>query len=354
MDIFTTRMLNRVVEHLPQPGSFLLDMFFPDFQTEQGSEEIHFDIDKSKPRLAPFVSPLVQGKVVANEGYETKSFRPAYVKDKRRFKPSEPLKRRIGETIGGSDTPMNRREVALNRSLNNQLQNLTRTEEVMAMQALTTGQVVVQGEEYPTTIVDFQRAPELTITLTGENQWGEENVQVLNDLEDWAGLVQDQSGAAVNTVVMESSAWRLFRANPRVEKLLEIRRGTSNTLNVDPIARGTGNDLARYVGTIGDFDIWVYNDVYVDPLTGLDRKLLQPYTVILGSRSMLEGTRCYGMIQDEKANYQATRFFSKSWLEEDPAVRWLLMQSAPLVVPYRPNASFCATVRVPIVEVVNG
>ena len=39
-----------------------------------------------------------------------------------------------------------------------------------------------------------------------------------------------------------------------------------------------------------------------------------------------------------------TRYFTKSWLEEDPSVRWLLLQSAPLVVPYRPNAVLCATI----------
>lgn len=344
MDIFSTAVLNRVVSDLRQPSSFLLDTFFPDVQTED-SEEIHFDIDKSKPRLAPFVSPLVAGKLVADDGFETKSFRPAYVKDKRRFNPDQPLKRKIGETIGGNLTPMNRREASLNRSLNNQLHNLTRTEELMAAQALTTGRVTVQGEHYPTTVVDFQRDPELTQALTGANRWGETGIDVLSDIEDWADLVQNHSGAAGNNIVMDPMVWRLFRSNPRVEKFLEIRRGTNNSLNIDPMARGQGNDKARYVGTIGDFDFWVYNDVYVDPVTGNTERLLQPNTVIMASRALLEGTRCYGVIQDEKANYKASRFFTKSWLEEDPAVRWLLMQSAPLVVPYRPNASFCATVR---------
>ena len=37
-------------------------------------------------------------------------------------------------------------------------------------------------------------------------------------------------------------------------------------------------------------------------------------------------------------------YFSKSWVEEDPAVRYLMLQSAPLVVPYRVNASLCAKV----------
>lgn len=343
MDIFSTHVLNRVVEHLDHPASFLLDTFFGSIQTED-SEEIHFDIDKSKPRLVPFVSPLVQGKVIAAEGFETRSFKPAYVKDKRRFDPSAPLKRLIGETIGGNLKPMDRREAALNRALTNQVENLTRREEVMAAEALRTGKITVTGEDYPTQIIDFQRDSALTQALTGATRWGEPDVKVLDDIEDWAGLVQIKSGAAARTVVMDPLAWRVFKADRKVERLLELRRGTSSTLIVDPILRGQGNDKARYVGSVGDFDFWVYNDAYVDD-DGVSRNMLPEYTVLLASQGLLEGTRCYGVIQDEKANYRASRYFTKSWLEEDPAVRWLLMQSAPLIVPYRPNATFCATVR---------
>jgi hypothetical protein len=68
IDIFNTHVLSKVVEKLERPSSFLLDVFFGQEQTEE-SEEIHFDIDKSKPRLTPFVSPLVAGKVVDDEGF---------------------------------------------------------------------------------------------------------------------------------------------------------------------------------------------------------------------------------------------------------------------------------------------
>lgn len=40
------------------------------------------------------------GKVVEHEGYRTKSFKPAYVKDKRRFTPDMPFKRMAGEKSG--------------------------------------------------------------------------------------------------------------------------------------------------------------------------------------------------------------------------------------------------------------
>ena len=63
MDIFTTAVLNRVVSELPAPAPFILNSFFRNIQTET-SEEIHFDVDSSRRRLAPFVAPIVAGKVV--------------------------------------------------------------------------------------------------------------------------------------------------------------------------------------------------------------------------------------------------------------------------------------------------
>lgn len=342
IDVFSTAVLNKTVEYLPRSASFLLDTFFGQVQTED-SEEIHFDIDKSKPRITPFVSPLVAGKVVADQGYQTMSFKPAYAKDKRRFDPGAPLKRSIGETIGGNLPPQSRRDAALNRSLTNQLENLTRREEVMAAEALRLGQVTVTGDNYPTQVVSFLRDAALTITLTGVNRWGQSGVKPLDLIEDWASLVQSKSGAAARMVVMDPLAWRLFKSDADTVKLLTYIRGTGNSLNIDIQSRGQGKEKARFVGSIGDFDFWVYQDNYVDD-NGTDQKVLPDYTVLVGSQQQLEGTRCYGVIQDEKAGYRAQRYFSKSWLEEDPAVRWLLLQSAPLVVPYRPNASLCATV----------
>ena len=84
MDIFSTNVLAKVVERLHTPSSFLLDTFFPNVQTSD-KEEIFFDVTDSKPRISPFVSPLLPGKVVDSGGYQTKSFKPAYVKDKRRL-----------------------------------------------------------------------------------------------------------------------------------------------------------------------------------------------------------------------------------------------------------------------------
>lgn len=341
MDIFSTNVLAKVVERLHTPSSFLLDTFFPNVQTSD-KEEIFFDVTDSKPRISPFVSPLLPGKVVDSGGYQTKSFKPAYVKDKRRFDANIPYKRVAGEIIGGSLSPSQRYERALATTLTDQLENLTRREEVMAAEILRTGQVVVSGDGYPSTTVNFGRDAALTKALTGSATWATAAVNPIDDLEDWADLVQSKSGMIAKTVIMDPDAWKIFRAKDDVKKFLDYRRGTNNTLNVDPFIRGE-NSKVRYVGSIGDFDIYVYNDIYIND-AGVESKLLPAKTVIMGAKDGLEGTRCYGAIHDEKANWTAHRYFTKSWVEEDPSVRWLLLQSAPLVVPYRPNASFCATI----------
>ncbi|MDY0105306.1 MAG: major capsid protein [Giesbergeria sp.] len=337
MDIFTTGVLARVVAALPAPKPFILNSFFTALQTET-SEEIHFDVASGKRRLAPFVSPIVAGQVVASQGFSTQTFKPAYVKDKRVFDSSRPFKRAIGERIGGEMDPVQRLQSLLMSDLEDQLNMLTNRQEVMAIEALRTGKVVVEGDNYPKVELDFQRHADLTVPLAGAARWGEAGVKPLNDIETWSMLVTQHSGATANTVIMDVKAWQLFSASTEVQKLLDRFRGADQ---LNPTVTGAGG---RYMGSIGNFDIWVYAGWYEHPETKAVTPFLPDYTVIITSPE-LEGTRAYGAIRDEEAGFQAVPYFSKSWVEKDPAVRYLLLQSAPLPVPYRVNAAMCATVR---------
>ena len=337
MDIFTTGVLARVVAELPAPQPFILNSFFTALQTET-SEEIHFDIASGKRRLAPFVSPIVAGQVVASQGFTTQTFKPAYVKDKRVFDSSRPFKRAIGERIGGELNPAQRLQALLMTDLQDQLNMLTNRQEVMAIEALRTGKVVVEGDNYPKVELDFQRHADLTKKLLTTARWGEAGVDPLTDIETWSMLVTQHSGATANTVIMDVKAWQLFSASEKVQKLLDRFRGADQ---LNPTVTGAGG---RYMGSIGTFDIWVYAGWYEHPDTEAITPFLPDHTVIITSPE-LEGTRAYGAIRDEEAGFQAVPYFSKSWVEKDPAVRYLLLQSAPLPVPYRVNAAMCATVR---------
>ncbi|MBV5299487.1 MAG: major capsid protein, partial [Rhodoferax sp.] len=265
-------------------------------------------------------------------------FTPAYIKDKRVFDANRPFRRSIGEQIGGNLNPQQRLQSALANNLADQIAMLTRRQEVMAVEALRTGAITITGDQYPTVSVSFGRDAALTpATLTSTDAWTHDDSKPLDDLQTWSLRVTEKSGSTANTVVMDVNAWKAFAAKTAVQTLLDRFRGNDQ---LNPTVTGEGG---RYMGNIGDFDIWVYAGWYEHPDTAAVTPYLPANTVlVLGAD--IEGTRAYGAIRDEAAGFQAMPYFSKSWVDQDPAVRYLLLQSAPLIVPYRINASLCATV----------
>lgn len=332
-DLFSTGVLNRVITDLPIGQPLLLDLFFPNIQTED-SEEIHFDVAAGMRRLAPFVSPVVAGKVVESHGFSTKTFKPAYIKDKRIFDTGRPLKRAPGEQIGGALPGDERLHLLLANELADQVRMLNRRFERMATEVLLTGACTIGGEQYPTQHIDFGRDPALTVTVTEAARWSQPGANPIEQIEDWRLLVNRKSGAMPTECVMSLDVWAAFSQNHEVQRLLDRARGDSTAA-----AAGEG---ANYAGRIGQLDLYVYSGWYVDD-NDVEQPMLPPGTVIL-SGSQLEGVRAFGAIRDEQAGYQAMPYFSKSWLGDDPAIRYLLLQSAPLMVPHRVNASLAATV----------
>jgi Phage major capsid protein E len=335
-DLFSTNSLINTVYSLLAPPQFLLSHFFPIEQTEQ-AEEIHFDTLHKTRRLAPFVSQVVAGKIVRSEGFTTSTFKPAYIKDKRIFEPDRPFKRAAGEPIGGRISPMERLARSLTIDLQDQKHMVDRRLETMAAEALLTGGVTITGDEYPTQHVDFVRDPALTVTLPTLQNWNQAAISPLDNLQDWAQLILKKSGAMAVDAVMPVDVWKIFRKHPQIEPRLKLFNNAA-TLKQD--AQKT--EYAEFMGGIDGFNIFVYAGWYLDD-NGTEQPILPPGKVLLVSRS-LDGVRAFGAIHDEEAGFQALPYFPKSWTEPDPAVRYLLMQSAPLVVPTRVNASLAATV----------
>ena len=345
MDLYTTGFLNRVVRQLEiDPTAHFLNRFFPTEQAEE-SEEIHFDVTEEQPRISPFVSPLKAGRIIEHEGYTTNTFKPAYIKDKRLFDPDAPVKRLPGEPVLGGMSAAERTQRLLGQALANQNRMLTRREEVMASEVLRTGKVTISGEGFEDVVVDFGRAAALTIAaLTGDARWSvTDKANPLANLETWSGLIQSNGGGVARDVYMEPVVWSYMRQNAEVASLMDTRRGSDSAGEIGPVAP---HRSARLVATVGDFNIWLYQEPYITD-AGVAANMMPSGTVLLVNGADLEGVRHYGMVKDYAANHQAQRAFSKSWVEEDPSRRLLLMQSAPLVVPYRPNASLGA-------EVLNG
>lgn len=346
---FSTIDLIQVVPTLKRAQKFLLDKFFPNIKVSD-TEYVAIDIDVGLRRMSPFVSPLVQGKLVEQRRYQTNMYKPAYIKDKRAPDLRKPVMRQIGERIGGGELTGAEREMAnINFEMADQIDMLDRRLEWMAANALRTGTVTVAGEGFPTEVIDFGRDASLTVALTGTAAWTQANIGTedspgtaspCDNIETWQQNILKLSGGVVTDIVFTTSAWNGFKRDPQMKgaKFFPELAGFGNAVNPGAqIARG-----AVYKGKWGQYDLWVYNDWYIDD-DGVEQPMLPDGTVVMCGPDLM-GTRAFGQILDPAFNYANLPYAPKTWVENDPAQRILLMQSSPLVIPSRVNASFSAKV----------
>lgn len=339
INIYSTNAMLGVLASLVRPRLGILDMWFNTEQTEE-SEDIHFDIEVRKRKIAPFVAPTSQGKIVEREGFETATFRPAYVKPKTPLRPADALKRKLGEGLTPQFTAAQRRQASLAETLLDHADQVSRRLNLMAIEAVVDGKVTVSGEGYATKVVNFGRDNALSIVLSGSDKWSDPASTPLDDIEDAIELVHELEGADITDIVMDPVATKLFRRNAQVKEVLDIRRAAgAPTAELGGLGMAAAPNGLKFVGNFGSYVVWSYSEYYVDPATGETKPALAAGTVIGGS-SAIEGLRAYGAIHDEDAGMQALPLFPKSWVEQDPSVRFVMTQAAPLIVPRRPNASF--------------
>lgn len=345
--IYDTVSLVGLVPNLMTSQNWILDRFFPNIETSN-DEYVAIDVDVGLRRMAPFCSPLVEGKLVESRRYQTDKFKPAYIKDKRAPDLRKPIRRQIGERIGGEYTAAEREMLNIQFEMSDQIDILNRRLEWMGCSALSTGTVTIKGEGFPTTVVDFGRDPSLTIALSGADKWptslaaGATNTQPSDDIETWQTLVLQKSGAAPTDLVFTNKSWKAFRLDTTIKDNAIVFPALSPFGNqIDAGARVQKG--AVYKGRWGQFDLWLYNDWFIDPDTGVETPMLADGSVIMSGADLM-GTRAFGAIMDPAFNYGPMAYAPKSWLKEDPAQRFLMMQSSPIVIPSRVNAALCATV----------
>ncbi|WP_288959824.1 major capsid protein [uncultured Sulfitobacter sp.] len=339
-DLYGTTALLGVIRKVPIESSYWLDNFFGS-QINFDTEDIMFDKVKSYRRMAPFVSPVVQGRVMKSRGYETVSFRPAYTKPKHIVDPNKMFTRLAGEGLGGTLSPGARWNAAVADNLREEKESIYRLWSWMAAMAIIHGEVTVTGEDYPTQVVNFGRHGDLTETLAGTARWGEADADPLGDVQNLRKLAFQHSGSPITRLTMGLEAFDRFFDDEDVQKLLKDDIRTSKS---ELSAIGSTDTPYEYRGVLqgyngqGRLEIFTYNEQYEDADDNTV-DMMSTYDVI-GTGNGLRGTRCFGAIRDRRAGLQPSPLFPKMWDNEDPSVTYTMSQSAPLMVPGNPDNSF--------------
>jgi hypothetical protein len=343
-ELFETRTMLAALETRKPPRTFLRDKFFSTVETFD-TEHVDIDIIKGKRKMAPFVSPMHEGKLIERAGFKTRTFKPAYIKPKMVTTAQDVFKRTPGETIyQGAKTPAQRAAEILGKDLANLDDQIIRREEWMAAQLLTSGKVRCVGEGIDVLIDFLMEATHLPV-LSGTALWSDHaNSTPLTNLRTWKRLLGQDSGINPTDVIMSTDVYDHFLLNTKevsgVGKLFDMNRILLG--QIEPKDMGNG---VSYIGRITEIgvDLWTYEEWYVDENDKDTEKPMIPSGKLIMTNPIIRTSRSYGAIKDLKSLAAVPRF-PKSWEEEDPSVRFLLLQSAPLPQLQEVDGVLCATV----------
>jgi hypothetical protein len=342
VNIYEFRTMLAALEQRVPPRTFLLDTFFNSEEVHD-TEAVDIDIVQGKRKLAPFVNPRLPGKTVERRGYSTQTYKPPYIKPKMVTTSADILKRQPGQTIyGGNVSPAQRAADQLGKDLAEMEDMIVRREEWMAAQALQKGSVRVIGDGVDDTIDFLMKATHKPV-LASTAKWDAPTTATpLTDLKAWKRIIAQDCGLVPTDVVMGITAYDKFLACNQVSNsetgLFNLQR--VNVGQIEPRSLPNG---VTYIGRITEIgvDVWTYEEWFVDA-DGTETPMIGNDKVLMASRNA-RATRHYGLIQDLNVN-GALKRFPKSWEEEDPSARFVMVQSAPLMVPHQIDAFLCADV----------
>jgi len=344
-NIYDTSTLIGVMRHMEAPSNYWLSLCFGN-TIQFDTEEIDFSKIQENRKLAPLVVPTAQGVPIYSAAEQRSVVKPAYIKPKDPVSASRVIRRVAGFGELNSSAPMSpqqRYQAIVADILRQHREAIHSQRRSMASEAIQGGAITLEDDNYPTTVVDFQRDAGHTVTLGGGSQWGDSGVSIIEGVEGWRKTMRRaKHGGAPNRMTVGTDVWDVMRQDSEIRELL----------NTDLKAQSGGMDLnlglkegldVEFVGRLsGTLDVYVYSDYY-ETAAGVVTDFMSAKDIVLTGPNVM-GVRCFGAIQDVSAGFQSLMIFPKMWNQEDPSATFVMSQSAPLMVPVNPNATFKATV----------
>lgn len=331
------------------------------FATTYLSNEEYIDFEKIPLRgrkVAPYVMPKGRGLSVYSDRQIAYRFKPANVVVE------EPIDDDKGLTFeAGIDTsmihpemqitdPMVRRALLKANMTAEAVLSIERRWEQQRAEALRTGKLSItylSGESF---LLDFQRAAGHTEVLTSGNRFGDSGVKVMNVIQRILDTMNNaEFGGVPVKIVMGGLVWAAIREDAGLLAAMDAFRPYGN-INIERglVSGGSNGGKVYKVGTIGvggndgqTIELWVNNETY-DVNGSQVRYIGANEMLFLSTPSAIMGVRAFGRIKDIDAKFQAIPIFPKNYMTGDRVkTENLSFESAPLMVPVNPNATYLLT-----------
>lgn len=341
VDRYSSWEMDALVSSVDPAFSWLNSTFFST-EKQFTTEFIEHDIVEGGQRVAPFVSPMAQGRPTRRTGFRTFQIKPAYIKLSDTVRPNEGFTRLPGEPYGGQYDPQTRIDILVAQQIATHFEMIDNRLELMASEILFNGSLTIMQDNYPAAYVDFERNPNNAATVG--TLWSANGATPLSDIQSHADTINRTSrGAVVDNLVMTGAVF------DKLVSIASVRELVDRDKNLSPGTRGlefgprSAARQAQWRGILaGQYNLWTY-DGYFEDDTGARIDIMAQDKVLFvanqGPNSGLEGQRLQGAILDMDAGIKPQRVFVKARNLWDPSGVEVLTQSAPMLSMRRPNAT---------------
>jgi hypothetical protein len=327
-DIYEPRTLIMGVRQLPPAQTFLGQLLFGSGK-EFDTETVEVEFKKGKRKMAPFVSPLLPGKVSDRQGYRISYYKPALIKPMRPITTIDLQKKSFGMDPYAEQSPEERAQQLIAEDTIELDDEITRREEWMRRELLFKGKVEQKGEGVDQ-VLDYDFTNK--VILTGANKWDDPNSDPIAELTNRQRTVIQKSGVTTDAVILSSDLADAFIRHPLILKLMENRNFKIGSIDPKTIPNG-----ATYIGSLTRpaLDLYTYDEWYIDDETGEEAPMIPDGTYALVS-TRGEFNMHYGAVTiavDETfATIRGTRI-PYSWMVKNPPQRFYQLNSRPLPIP---------------------
>ncbi len=334
--------LTESVSKIITPNTFLQKKLFGRVE-EHPTKYVQADIIVGNAKLAPFVRRGAPATVVGNLGKKTSLIEPPNIRMKKGLGPEDLLFTRAEGSpilvVGGSTNPMaDYRLKKIGMEQFDLKDKSSRAIEWMCSQVLS-GVLSYTGDNVEFQ-VDYQMPSGNKPTLTAGALWSAASTATpLVNLRAWKLLVKKATGKVPTVAIMTTAVWNAFAATAEVKAYMDLRNMKVGEIKTDQNELEMG---AEKVAHIENVDFYVYDEFYTNA-SGVATSMIAEDRFVLTTPTT-EKKLHFGAIEDLEAGSVIGQWFSKDWIEKDPSLYWLLVETHPLPVDHYPETNVYAKV----------
>lgn len=352
LDIFRTPYLLAAVNNTIPPATFLKDRYFPTNESTDvfKTEDVLIEYKDGRKKVAPFVAPRHKGITVLRSGSYMERYTPPLVAPRRVLTIDDLNRRGFGEALMSDLTPEDREATMLVQDMDELSQMISRREELMAAEILTTNKCVMKHYADDLTmpveekVLQFYDGESNPAEYVPGVKWDAAGARIMDDIHAMIGLLSSRGLPATDLIVSSDVAATIIN-DETIQKMFDLNN--FNIGNYTPVELPDGVSRLLTLNVYGrSITIFAYDETYENE-AGETVPIIPEGTAILTAPAA--GRGMYGSVtQLEQADGQfhtyAGRRIPKYLSDAYADVRTLTLSSAPLLIPNNKNPWIVAKV----------